>query len=43
MADEKMTKALEIVATAWCTPETERITMDVKLAQAFADTLVKYL
>lgn len=33
--------ALQRVAQAWCTPETETITMDTKLAEAFADILDK--
>jgi len=31
--------ATEKAAQAWCTPETESITMDVELAKAFANIL----
>ena len=31
--------AREKVAQAWCTPRTEKITMDVELAEAFANIL----
>lgn len=32
-----------IAAQAWCTPETSDIEMDVRLAEAFADILDKYI
>ena len=35
--------ALEKVAVAWCTPETEFKIMDVDLAIAFANILDKYI
>jgi len=31
--------ALQRAAQAWCTPETEKITMDTKLAESFADII----
>jgi len=33
----------QIAARAWCTPETEKIVMDVKLALAFGDILEEYI
>ena len=33
----------EMAAKAWCTPETEKIEMDVRLAKAFADILEEYI
>ena len=35
--------ALQLAAQAWCTPQTERITMDERLARAFADILVRHV
>lgn len=32
-------QALQLAATAWCTPETSSITMDDRLCKAFADIL----
>lgn len=36
---EKMNKYTEIAAQCWCDPRTERIEMDVRLAEVFAETL----
>jgi hypothetical protein len=36
-------EARELAAQAWCTEETSSIEMDVRLAEAFADILDKYL
>lgn len=33
-------EALHIAACVWCRPETENITMDSRLAKAFADVLM---
>jgi adenylate cyclase len=35
--------ATELAAQVWCTPETERIEMDVRLAQAMANTIKNIL
>jgi len=40
MASEQ---ALQEAARAWCTPETEKITMDPVLAVAFADIIDSYI
>ena len=36
----KRERAIELVAQAWCLPETSSIVMDGRLASAFADMLV---
>lgn len=34
-------QALELAAQCWCTPNTEDITMNERLAKAFADCLLR--
>lgn len=39
----KRVRALEIAAQCWCEEETKKIEMNVPLAEAFANVLVKYI